>query len=767
MPRFSPLLSFEDVTVTYPGPRGGELRALDALSLRVEPGEWVAVMGANGSGKSTLAYLAVGLVSPASGRLRTPPPLRIGYLSQHPEHHVVGLTVGDDLRLALAPLGLSEDEVALRIRQWLSRVDMLHALDSPTSALSGGELQRIALAGALARHPDLLVLDEPNAFADPLSARLTACVVGEYLRSAGAGCLWITHSPEEAAQADRVVVLGKGRLVFDGPPRRLWELGDRLDEWGIGRPQATPQGVPGAWRLRRQRGGNTPAVLRMEALAFRYPASARPVLTGVDLAVYEGEAVALGGRSGAGKSTLLQVAAGLEPHGGGRLTVLGTPIPPAGRGRRMRAARAKAVRALLPGVGLAMQQPEAQLFAATVKEELTFGLRCLGIPQAEWRERIEGALEAVGLGPEFLDRSPFALSGGERRKVALAACLAQRPRLYLLDEPTAGLDRPSAAIVARLLRELVEKDGAGVLFTTHDHDLLYGAASRVVRLEDGKVTTQHETAVWSLESDDESGEEVRREAPAVSASERSEAPGNRTDARSLVLGASVLALSVVSVTRWSGLAAAGAVVLTLLALTKTPWRTVKGAFLALLPFMLIAAVFGGGGVAAAGPRGLFGTGAFAGLRMFLTVAALLWVGRAAGLSRMMEAFSALLRPLERVGLPLGTLLAGTLVAMAMFPRLTEEAARITRAQTMRGVQFLRGVRGVWSRVVTLVVPLSTAVLRRAERLGDALVLRGYADGAPWRPRTESWHVRDILVFAALVCSAVVIVLANRIGGRAS
>src|SRR5690606_31817741 len=126
-----------------------------------------------------------------------------------------------------------------------------------------------------------------------------------------------------------------------------------------------------------------------------------------------------------------------EPHGGGRLTVLGTPIPPAGRGRRMRAARAKAVRALLPGVGLAMQQPEAQLFAATVKEELTFGLRCLGIPQAEWRERIEGALGAVGLGPEFLDRSPFALSGGERRKVALAACLAQQPRLYLLDEPTA------------------------------------------------------------------------------------------------------------------------------------------------------------------------------------------------------------------------------------------------------------------------------------------------------------------------------------------
>lgn len=758
----SPLLSFEDVSVVYPGPEASGQCALERLAFDIGQSEWVAVMGANGSGKSTLARLAVGLLAPTAGSIRVgkDDSFRIGYLSQHPEHHIVGLTVDDDLRLALEPLGLDEAEVARRIYYWLDRVGMAWALTARTDALSGGELQRVALAGVLARQADLLVLDEPNAYADPHSAILTARVIGEYVRASGASCLWITHSPEEAALADRVVVLQRGAVVFDGAPDRLWQLGSALEDWGIGQPGPVEGSRPGSGLGVVQPGAD--ALLHMADLVYSYPGSAEAVLAGVDLTVHPGEAVALVGRSGAGKSTLLQVAAGLEPRHGGDLALLGSSIPRPQRGRRGRREYTRAMHTVLPGIGLAMQQPEAQLFATTVRDEITFGLRNLGVPAAEWSERIEGALDRVGLSQAFLDRSPFSLSGGERRKVALALCLAQRPQLYLFDEPTAGLDHPSRQRVVQVLRDVTADGEAGVLFATHDRHLVLSAASRVVGLEAGKI----KPASGFLLERDEGNREVLRSPAVNTARESHKVRTPPADARALLVGGSLLALSVVSVGRWSGLIAAAAIVTALLRVTMTPWRAVRGTLLGLLPFMLIATVFGNGGYGGMGtdPSGLPVGGIFVGLRMFLTVVSLLWVGRVLTLSELINAFAALFRPLERLGLPLGTLLAATLVAMGMLPRLAEEAQRIARAQTMRGVQNLRGLRGAWTRVASFAIPLSAAALRRAERLGDALVLRGYLDRPGWVDRSGRLNRRDALVFVGLLCLAALVLLADRLGG---
>lgn len=764
MSSFSPLLAFEDVTVVYSGRQVGERTALSRLSLRVGRGEWVAVMGANGSGKSTLARVAVGLLAPTAGRLQTNTegPLRIGYLSQQPEHHIVGLTVADDLRLALEPLGLSEGEVLRRSHKWLEAVGMVWALGVRTNALSGGELQRVALAGALAREPDLLVLDEPNAFADPRSARLVAHVVGKYLRASGAACLWITHAPEEAALADRVVVLNGGKVAFDGPPENLWRLGTELNAWGIGRPMEQTPGMPPS-RPAQRRATGAP-LLQMADLKYSYADRKSSVLSGVDLQLQAGEAVAVVGRSGAGKSTLLQVAAGLEAAHGGELVVLGTPIPARRRGWRAQKERARALRAVLPDIGYAMQQPEAQLFASTVRDELTFGLRNLGVPEPEWTERIEKALAAVGLDSSFLDRSPFNLSGGERRKVALAVCLAQQPRIYLFDEPTAGLDRPSAERIAEALRDVVRSGEAAVLFATHDAYLLETAASRVIALEGGQIKTEGAYQLFAAEDDLEGSERpVVEEKPAEM---HTATGGGGVDARVVLLGASLIALSIVSVRHWSGLIAAAAVVTGLLAVMKAPWSMVRSTFLGLLPFMVIATLLGSGGpaVSSGGLRGQWSGGLFIALRMFLTVVSLLWVGRVLPLSELMNAFASLLRPLVRFGLPLDTLLAATLVAMAMLPRLAEEAGRIVRAQAMRGVQHLRGLRGIWTRVATLAIPLSAASMRRAERMGDALVLRGYLDGDGWRPKVRRLQRRDGLAFAALASLAALVLLANIWGG---
>lgn len=763
------ILRFDRVSFAYSSQR----RTLDEVSFSLRAGEWLAVMGQNGSGKSTLAKLAMGLLQPAAGSVRVmgvdsagqgfgAMSRHIGYLSQHPEDHIVGLTVGDDVALGPRQLGLPDAEVARRVQRALAVVGMQGSLEKATNQLSGGELQRAALAGVFAITPKLLVLDEPTAQCDSQVRRAVARWVQELRADNNTAVLWITHRADEAASADRVLVMQQGRVAFDGHLTEIPQ--ERWQRWGIEPPRHTPDRPP-ACEPPRDAGGAV--ALRLSKVECGY--GSHLVLRGVDIEVRHGEVVALWGASGAGKSTLLHVAALLEPHTRGELQVLGQAAP---RKARMRAARREAERladSLRPRVAVAFQQPEQQLFGLTVRDDFLFGLRHLGFPNESWDDRMRNALERVGLPIDVLDRSPFALSGGERRRVAIALGFAQEPELFLLDEPAAGLDYPSRQRMMEAVSEGAVGGKRAMLFTTHDLDVAAAWAHRSCQMVDGVVLAGQASAASgaltgvgsaaALRTNESSGGDATVP-PAHS-------PLRRVDLRVRLLGGAMLAGVVATLGTFGGLVAAGGMIATLSALAKVRmtqvWSTVRG----LLPFVLVAALFSMGGGAWHGPGALRAgaiEGALLGGRMLLLVLSVHWLTRTAGVSELLSGMRSLLWPLARIGLPVDSLTAAVLVAVRMIPVLGDEARRIQRAQLARGVGRVRGLRGLWLRAVSLVVPLSAAGLRRAERLGEALVTRGYGTGPTPSARGAMWGWAEGVFISLLLVAAGLMHAVDRWGG---
>lgn len=783
-----PRVVLEDVLLVYPGGQGNP--ALKGVGLKINAGEWVAVMGANGSGKSSLSRLVACLQTPTRGHLSLfgcpvesglPPQARarIGYLSQHPEHHVVGLTVGEDLRLSLRALGVEDTEIERRIDYWLDVVGLRWAHGRRTDALSGGELQRVALAGILARRPELLVLDEPTAYADPATRRWLLQVLNDYRRETEATLLWVTHESEEASWADRVLVLSQGEVVYDGRPDALWERGSAVEAWGIGLPREhVALSEPCGGRNRsgaasRPGGPAASSHVSAERVAFEYAKGSRRVLRDVALELREGDRLALLGPSGAGKSSLLSLCSLLEQPTRGRLRILQKEVAVAD-GTRQSVRRFKdAARSVQPHVAIALQNPEAQLFGRTVYEDLTFGLRFFGVSEEEWEERVEHALYRVGLSSEVLERSPFELSGGQRRKVALAVCMVQQPDLYLFDEPTAGLDYPSRVQVAHTIAELTEEPGKAVIFATHDHELVLRAATRCATLKDGRLVEEGARAhTDSLQPAADAALGISVGADPRPAGIRGEGGLHRllTGVRPEVqiVGAAGLALSIAAVVGWWGLAAAAVVVATLLWAAKAPLRSLLSVLLGLLPFIVISMWAPGPEsplVAATGAGfGRAARGLFVGTRMFLVIVSVWWLSRVLTASDLLLGIRRLLTPLSRLGLPMEVVTIGTMVGARMVPTLAEEARRIYNSQSMRGLSRVGGWRGTWLRVSTLAVPLFAAVLRRAEHMGEALLTRGYGERIHERRKPEPLRFRDVRALFGLLGIGALILLCDRWGG---
>lgn len=461
-------LVLEGVSYAYAGQP-----ALREVSLRIAGGEYVALVGANGSGKSTLARHLNALLLPEAGRVlvggldtRDPAHHReirrqVGMVFQRPEDQVVATVVEDDVAFGPENLGLPPAEIRARVDDALEAAGLARERLRPPHMLSAGQQQRLALAGVLAMRPGCIVFDEVTAMLDP-AGRRDARALLRRLHAEGFTIITITHFMEEALDAARVVVLDAGRVVMDDNPARVFAQAATLRALGLDLP---PVGAL-AGRLRRQLPALPTGLLTLPALVEavdRLPHGhhppdppsapapgcpyieivglghvymagtplARRALRALDMAVAEGGSHGLVGATGSGKSTLLQHINGLLRPQTGAVRVgevdLGDPQAD--------------VRAVRRRVGLAFQRPEQQIFEQYVGDEIAYGPRLLGLPRAELRERVREAMALVGLDFEaFKDRLTYALSGGERRKVALAAMLALRPEALLLDEPTAGLD---------------------------------------------------------------------------------------------------------------------------------------------------------------------------------------------------------------------------------------------------------------------------------------------------------------------------------------
>jgi energy-coupling factor transport system ATP-binding protein len=491
----APALAIEALTYAYPRAAAS---ALADVSLGVAPGEFVLLAGRSASGKSTLLKAACGLVPHFHGgevsgavsvagidALDTGPgelAAVVGYLAQDPETQVISTTVAAEIGLPLEMRGDAPASRARAVEEVALALAIPHLLGRTVDTLSGGELQRVALAAVLVTRPRLVVLDEPTSQLDPVAGDELIWLLRRLNEEWGVAVLLAEHRLERClAAADRVIAMDAGAVAFDGSPGPFLAWAQQADPaletpaarlFSLAGIEPLPVGVRSARSiLEAGAPGPTTAVPhpgKVWGAGVRPPQSSalsvraawveleldeqkHDVLRGVDLEIGRGERIALMGRNGAGKSTLLKTAAGLIDSARGTVEVPG-------------------------GMALLTQNPSDYLVRERVGDEL---------PGAAGA----AALRTVGL-EHAVDADPRDLSGGERQRLALAIALAGRmegdelPGLVALDEPTRGMDRARKDELVELIERLAER-GAAVVVATHDVEFASAFAERVVLLGDG------------------------------------------------------------------------------------------------------------------------------------------------------------------------------------------------------------------------------------------------------------------------------------------
>ncbi|RIV35655.1 ABC transporter ATP-binding protein [Micromonospora radicis] len=456
----------------HAGRRAWAVRGVD---LRVRHGERVLLLGPSGAGKSTLLAALAGLLPEDSGEregsieIDGRPPAqtreRVGIVFQDPQSQLVMARSGDDVAFGLENQGVPAGEIWPRVDEALHRVGFPYHRHRPTAALSGGEQQRLALAGVLALRPDLLLLDEPTANLDPAGADLVRAAISRAVDD-DTTLILVEHRVADALPlVDRVVVLDAGGGVrVDGPPDAVFtDHGDALAADGVW--------VPGR-QVPARRAGNPPGEVLLTADRLGQP----PRLAATDLAVRAGAALAVLGPNGAGKSTLALLLGGLLKPGTGRLVA---DAGLAGADARTPPHRWRAP-ALARRIGSVFQNPEHQFVTGTVFDELALGPRRTGASEAAVRRRVDELLQRLRL-DRLAGANPYTLSGGEARRLSVATALATAPRLLVCDEPTFGQDRRTWRELVDLFAELRDA-GHALVAVTHDAEFVAALADRTLTL---------------------------------------------------------------------------------------------------------------------------------------------------------------------------------------------------------------------------------------------------------------------------------------------
>ncbi|TWE12953.1 ABC transporter ATP-binding protein [Rudaeicoccus suwonensis] len=458
-------------------PLGRRAEVVSGLDLTLAPGQITLLAGGSGAGKSTVLRAFAGVLGSsvpgeASGRI-TIDDAHIGLLLQNPADSLVATTLGREVAFGPENLGLPRDQIWRRVHESLERVGLQYDVERPTNALSGGELQRLALAGVLAITPGLLLLDEPTSMLDDATAAHVRKYIVRVARETGATTVVVEHRIGPwLPHCDRVVVLDRGQLIADTDPHSF--IADQHDAmmsagvWMPGAPDPAPVDVPEDWVRPVRRGPTLTAdSLSVELVMRTLRGSIRHrALRDTSAILESGALTALTGPSGAGKSTLLAALAGLlRPSGG---SVSGA-TPPLDR---------RASRSLAQIAGFVPQNPEHGFLTHRVRDEIELTARLVGRSV-----ETEGLLDLMRLS-HLADANPFQLSGGEQRRLAVLAGLAHRPELVLLDEPTVGQDRHTWAAVTGWVTS-ARASAATVGVATHDASLI-ALADSVIHLDDGR-----------------------------------------------------------------------------------------------------------------------------------------------------------------------------------------------------------------------------------------------------------------------------------------
>lgn len=516
------------------------VEAIDDVSLHVLPGQFIGILGHNGSGKSTLAKHMNALLQPTEGEviiggydasdkddvwnIRK----NTGMVFQNPDNQIVGSLVEEDVAFGPENIGVESDEIWTRVMNSLSEVGMTAYRTLSPNRLSGGQKQRVAIAGILAMEPRCIVFDEATAMLDPAGRKEILEIAHLLNREKHITVIMITHYMEEVVHADRVYVMNQGKLVLEGTPQVVFTHYDELIQYGLAIPEITvlsqrlnQAGIPvpancmtkdalisallpyqkvaktlsveaqsererdqyeqktsKEVKNNRQKADPLHSIL-LHQVSYAYDVGTpyeKQAISNINLSIGHGEFVAIVGHTGSGKSTLIQHLNGLLLPTEGEIYCDGKDITDRDYSRTQ----------LRQKVGIVFQYPEHQLFANTVLEDVCFGPKNLGLPLLQVQKRAFDAIATVGLSDEVYDLSPFDLSGGQKRRVAIAGVLAMQPEYLVLDEPTAGLDPRGKTALLEQLRTL-QQSGMTIILVSHNMEDVAEYAKRVIVLDRGSV----------------------------------------------------------------------------------------------------------------------------------------------------------------------------------------------------------------------------------------------------------------------------------------
>lgn len=511
---------------------------LKGVDLTIKKGEFIALLGRNGSGKTTFSKQLNAILRPSEGMVtvdemgtRDAEKLydirqHVGMVFQNPDNQMVAANVEEEVAFGPENLGMESDTIVARVKQALEQVRMWKRRKAAPNHLSGGQKQRIAIAGILAMHPDYIVLDEPTAMLDPKGRKEVMEALQRLNQEQEMTVILITHDMEEAALASRVILLADGQVRFDGTPEDFFgedallaemgmeaplsyrvrklidsdvfekKIGDaRVEEATIDKREKVAEydKTGREWeassellvdkkknkKAEAETDEKNQALLSLQHVSYIYsPGTAyeKVALDDVSLSLGKGEIVGLAGHTGSGKSTMIQLLNGLLKPTSGTVTFEGKDIHAKGySGNYLRSK-----------VGMVFQYPEHQMICDTVWEDVAFGPSKQGLTGEACETRVEEALRFVDLPEKYYQASPLQLSGGQKRRVAIAGVLAMHPEYIILDEPAAGLDVAGKREIFDRIRRMRREQGIGVLLVSHSMEDLAEYADRIIVLDDGK-----------------------------------------------------------------------------------------------------------------------------------------------------------------------------------------------------------------------------------------------------------------------------------------
>ncbi|MBI5787377.1 MAG: ATP-binding cassette domain-containing protein [Candidatus Schekmanbacteria bacterium] len=491
------MIDLSQVYFSYPTAQGN-LPALKNINLHIEPGEFIALLGANSSGKSTLCKLMAGLLLPQSGEIsfntsspnafigdiKTGFPITsfgndkmgssciklthplIGLILANPEDQILCPAVEEEIAFGLQNLGLPYPVIMERVEKSLELLQLASLRKKPTYSLSGGEQQKLIIAALLALQPRCLILDEAVSFLDAQQKKLIQEVVRNLNKEQGVSIIWSTPLPEETEAADRVFVLHNGELTPQGS--NAIKLRNCHCETVLSPKQSHPLDTRDCFaplamtnyvkrsdynpapktKIPPSANADTKALLSIQNLTYKPAYHSDNILTDLNLNIRQGEFWGITGQIGSGKTTLLQLLCGIL-------------IPTSGKVHRSDAIRPDAV-------GMVFQYPERQFFNTDIMTEAAFGLRQKGLKEAEIGKRTEQVFSLLKLDGQLHHKSWMELSGGEKRRLAIACILVMQPQVLLLDEPTAGLDTGNKRDLIAVLKHLHHQSGLTIVMVSHD-----------------------------------------------------------------------------------------------------------------------------------------------------------------------------------------------------------------------------------------------------------------------------------------------------------